>query len=136
MYLVCREHRYARYSAVVTHSPDRAWTGRPLQLLKFGGIALLYHGTCVWYDMYAARLSFRFPQSPPSWQLYADIVFTVLFALEMSLKLAALGLRMYFKDAWNWLDAIVVVEVGIYAGRPVVASPTYGACLVPVDSRT
>lgn len=29
----------------------------------------------------------------------------------MSLKLAALGLQ-YFMDAWNWLDAIVVAEVG------------------------
>lgn len=67
-----------------------------------------------------------FPQSPPSWQLVADIVFTVLFALEMSLKLAALGLRLYFKDAWNWLDAIVVVEVG--------ATDTSTACMPQVRS--
>lgn len=50
-------------------------------------------------------------QTPPWWQLVADIVFTALFTLEMSLKLAALGLQ-YFMDAWNWLDAIVVAEVG------------------------
>lgn len=33
-----------------------------------------------------------------------------MFALEMALKLVALGLQ-YFMDAWNWLDAIVVIEV-------------------------
>lgn len=49
-------------------------------------------------------------QSPPWWQKVADIIFTAMFTLEMSLKLAALGLR-YFMDAWNWLDAIVVIEV-------------------------
>ncbi|CAM9490330.1 unnamed protein product [Ectocarpus fasciculatus] len=52
-------------------------------------------------------------ETPPWWQQVADIVFTALFTLEMSLKLAALGLQ-YFMDAWNWLDAIVVAE-GIFS---------------------
>ena len=86
--------------------------------MEFGSISLC--------SLYAALFIFFFsPQSPPSWQLCADIVFTVLFALEMSLKLAALGVRLYFKDAWNWLDATVVVEVCIYAERPVVALPIF-----------
>ena len=40
-------------------------------------------------------------------------VFTILFAIEMVLKIVAQGLvfhkKAYLKDAWNWLDTIVVV---------------------------
>ena len=39
--------------------------------------------------------------------------FTVLFAIEMLLKIVAQGLffhkNAYLKDAWNWLDTVVVV---------------------------
>ena len=39
--------------------------------------------------------------------------FTVLFAIEMALKIWAQGLiihkNAYLRDAWNWLDAVVVV---------------------------
>lgn len=40
----------------------------------------------------------------------ADIIFTSLFTLEMSLKLTALGFQ-YVMDGWNLLDAFVVFEV-------------------------
>ena len=44
----------------------------------------------------------------------ADLVFTILFTLEMLLKWVGLGLckyrHSYFRDAWNWLDFIIVVE--------------------------
>lgn len=53
----------------------------------------------------------RRTQSPPEWQKVADIIFTSLFTLEMSLKLAALGFQ-YWKNGWNLLDAFVVFEVG------------------------
>ena len=40
-------------------------------------------------------------------------VFTILFAVEMVLKIMAQGLiihkNAYLKDAWNWLDFVVVV---------------------------
>ena len=51
-----------------------------------------------------------FPQSPPRWLQISDVIFTSLFVLEMGMKLVALGFH-YFVDVWNWLDAIVVVEV-------------------------
>ncbi len=50
-------------------------------------------------------------QSAPRLQRVANIVFTVLFTIEMLLKLVALGLQ-YVKDGWNLLDAAVVIEVG------------------------
>lgn len=44
---------------------------------------------------------------------YIDIVFTVVFAIEMLLKLIDCGIILhpgsYFRDIWNILDAIVVV---------------------------
>lgn len=43
----------------------------------------------------------------------ADVVFTVLFTAEMVVKFFALGLvhsqTSYFRDAWNWLDFVIVV---------------------------
>ena len=45
---------------------------------------------------------------------YFDIYFTVAFCIEASLKILAMGFIMgkgaYLKDAWNWLDFIVVVS--------------------------
>lgn len=44
----------------------------------------------------------------------ADPVFTTLFTAEMLLKWWGLGLwqyqHSYFRDAWNWLDFVIVVE--------------------------
>ena len=44
----------------------------------------------------------------------ADPVFTALFTAEMLLKWWGLGLckysHSYFRDAWNWLDFVIVVE--------------------------
>ncbi|KAM9376249.1 sodium channel protein type 4 subunit alpha B-like [Pholidichthys leucotaenia] len=38
----------------------------------------------------------------------ADIVFTVLFLVEMLLKWAALGFRKYFTSFWCWIDFLVL----------------------------
>ena len=38
-----------------------------------------------------------------------DIMFAVVFAVEMVLKLYAHGFRHYFSNAWNWLDAFIVL---------------------------
>uniref|UniRef100_A0A1I8JLI5 Sodium channel protein n=1 Tax=Macrostomum lignano TaxID=282301 RepID=A0A1I8JLI5_9PLAT len=39
---------------------------------------------------------------------HMDKCFTVIFTLEMVLKWVAFGLKKYFKDAWCWLDFIIV----------------------------
>ena len=37
-----------------------------------------------------------------------DIFFAVLFAVEMLMKWSVYGVIGYFKNPWNWIDAIVV----------------------------
>ena len=39
---------------------------------------------------------------------YLDKVFTVIFVLEMLLKICAYGFKKYFTDAWCWLDFVIV----------------------------
>ena len=45
----------------------------------------------------------------------SDVLFTVFFTIEVSVRLAALGINMkdhrsFFRSTWNWLDLVVVVE--------------------------
>jgi len=48
----------------------------------------------------------------PDWlgdvQYWANVVFTILFTLEMTINLIGLGVKPYFADAFNCFDAIVV----------------------------
>ncbi|XP_062872150.1 sodium channel protein type 4 subunit alpha B isoform X1 [Trichomycterus rosablanca] len=39
---------------------------------------------------------------------YADQVFTYIFVVEMLLKWAAYGFKVYFTNAWCWLDFLIV----------------------------
>lgn len=43
----------------------------------------------------------------------SEVYFTVLFTIEAVLKIIGMGLisgeNTYLKDAWNWLDFIVVI---------------------------
>ncbi|XP_047672352.1 sodium channel protein type 4 subunit alpha B isoform X3 [Tachysurus fulvidraco] len=39
---------------------------------------------------------------------YADQVFTYIFVIEMLLKWAAYGFKIYFTNAWCWLDFLIV----------------------------
>lgn len=41
----------------------------------------------------------------------SSLVFTILFTIEMLIKMTALGVfgeNSYFGDKWNWLDFLVV----------------------------
>ncbi|XP_058055246.1 sodium channel protein para isoform X5 [Anopheles bellator] len=40
---------------------------------------------------------------------YMDRIFTVIFFLEMLIKWLALGFKVYFTNAWCWLDFIIVM---------------------------
>ena len=40
---------------------------------------------------------------------YMDKIFTVIFAMEMSVKWLALGFVKYFTNAWCWLDFVIVM---------------------------
>jgi len=43
-------------------------------------------------------------------EVYANAIFTVVFFVEMVLKMIALSVHGYFEDYWNWLDFVVVME--------------------------
>lgn len=46
---------------------------------------------------------------------YMDRIFTVIFFIEMLIKWLALGFKVYFTNAWCWLDfVIVMVSSSIY----------------------
>eukprot|EP01062_Namystynia_karyoxenos_P068939 TRINITY_DN6409_c0_g1_i2.p1 TRINITY_DN6409_c0_g1~~TRINITY_DN6409_c0_g1_i2.p1 ORF type:complete len:2273 (+),score=828.29 TRINITY_DN6409_c0_g1_i2:84-6902(+) len=49
------------------------------------------------------------PQGIVDLQTYANLVLTVIFAVEMVLKLLASGFRGYVKDKFNVLDGLVVI---------------------------
>ena len=38
-----------------------------------------------------------------------NIIFCVMFFLEMALKMIGLGLKKYLKNPWNLLDFVIVV---------------------------
>lgn len=44
-----------------------------------------------------------------SWLLYADIVITFIFLVEMIVKHLSFGFKNYWKDAWNRLDGVLVI---------------------------
>lgn len=48
---------------------------------------------------------------------YADKVFTYIFIMEMLLKWVAYGFKVYFTNAWCWLD-FLIVDVSLPALNP------------------
>lgn len=52
---------------------------------------------------------------------FSESYFTALFTLESALKIIGMGLingeNSYLKDAWNWLDFLVVLT-GLLAALP------------------
>lgn len=48
---------------------------------------------------------------------YADKVFTYIFIMEMLLKWVAYGFKVYFTNAWCWLD-FLIVDVSLPALSP------------------
>ena len=49
---------------------------------------------------------------------YADKVFTYIFILEMLLKWVAYGFKVYFTNAWCWLDFLIVDVSPPHPARP------------------
>jgi len=70
-----------------------------------------------------ATLSGECPSSGPcSIGDWIDFTFLMLFAVEMVIKMTAMGLMMhpnsYLRNSWNWLDFLVVI-IGCMPPRPV-----------------
>ncbi len=53
----------------------------------------------IWYETKPALIDMLY---------YLDRILTVVFFLETSLKLFAMGFVSYFSNAWCWLDFVIV----------------------------
>ncbi len=53
-----------------------------------------------------------------------DIIFVIIFGVEMLLKWMAVGFREYFRDPWNWLDFFIVI-IGVIG---------LGICFLMIDN--
>ena len=60
---------------------------------------------------------------------YADRTFTIIFVLEMVIKMMAYGFKKYFTDAWCWLDFVIVV-VRFLSPRPLSRVLLWASCLI------
>jgi hypothetical protein len=53
-------------------------------------------------------------KDPPEFLILVDKIFLVLYSIEMTLKILALGFiygdHAYIKDSWNILDFIIVLS--------------------------
>jgi hypothetical protein len=72
-------------------------------------VCILLSTLCMMLDVPLAD-----PRSPLSVFIkYADTIFAIIFIIEMTIKLVALGFLLlpgaYLRSPWNWLDAVVVV---------------------------
>ncbi|XP_059351423.1 voltage-dependent calcium channel type A subunit alpha-1-like isoform X2 [Daphnia carinata] len=57
-------------------------------------------------------LMMKYYEAPPALAdilAYMNLIFTMLFSLECILKLAAFGIKNFFKDPWNTFDFVTVV---------------------------
>ena len=92
---------------------------------KGGGVGDYYETAAPYYTSASRNLANMQPPGMPnpichidgsgpcSFADYIDLVFLILFAIEMAIKMCAQGLILhknaYLRQGWNWLDFIVVV---------------------------
>ena len=63
------------------------------------------------------------------WVEWFNQLFTFIFLLEMAWKIFALGLRQYWRDYWNRLDAVTVVITTTHLLMEVI----WGSSHIPVN---
>jgi len=63
------------------------------------------------FELEQALEDVHLPQRPILQDIlyYMDRIFTVIFFLEMLIKWLALGFKVYFTNAWCWLDFVIVM---------------------------
>ena len=114
---------------------QRAYHGRALLCLRpKGALRRLCIATIEWrwFDravlaVIAANCAFLAAQQPWSpaltWWEPVELAFQVVFTVELVIKVGALGLALhegaYLRDAWNWIDFVVVL-VGWLAYFPAI----------------
>ena len=99
----------------------KKFQGKSLMILKTSNV---FRSKCIWmivhpYFDYAVLFAifvnaiFIALDDPSYWSQVVDIIFLVLFSVETTLKVIAMGLvigqHAYLRDAWNVVDFVIVV---------------------------
>ncbi|XP_055537078.1 sodium channel protein para isoform X39 [Wyeomyia smithii] len=113
----CPDNFYKKFPALAGDDDAPFWQGwGNLRLKTFQLIENKYFETAVITMILLSSLALaledvHLPQRPILQDVlyYMDRIFTVIFFLEMLIKWLALGFRVYFTNAWCWLDFIIVM---------------------------
>ncbi|XP_058457292.1 sodium channel protein para isoform X9 [Malaya genurostris] len=113
----CPDNFYKKFPAMAGDDDAPFWQGwANLRLKTFQLIENKYFETAVITMILLSSLALaledvHLPHRPILQDVlyYMDRIFTVIFFLEMLIKWLALGFRVYFTNAWCWLDFIIVM---------------------------
>nr|AUA17903.1 voltage gated sodium channel [Anopheles funestus] len=113
----CPDNCYKKFPVLAGDDDAPFWQGwANLRLKTFQLIENKYFETAVITMILLSSLALaledvHLPQRPILQDIlyYMDRIFTVIFFLEMLIKWLALGFKVYFTNAWCWLDFIIVM---------------------------
>ncbi|XP_026846114.1 sodium channel protein para isoform X48 [Drosophila persimilis] len=115
----CPDSYYKKFPILAGDDDSPFWQGwGNLRLKTFQLIENKYFETAVITMILMSSLALaledvHLPQRPILQDIlyYMDRIFTVIFFLEMLIKWLALGFKVYFTNAWCWLDFVIVMVV-------------------------
>ncbi|XP_032295170.1 sodium channel protein para isoform X49 [Drosophila virilis] len=115
----CPDSYYKKFPILAGDEDSPFWQGwGNLRLKTFQLIENKYFETAVITMILMSSLALaledvHLPQRPILQDIlyYMDRIFTVIFFLEMLIKWLALGFKVYFTNAWCWLDFVIVMVV-------------------------
>ncbi|KAL9871774.1 sodium channel protein para isoform X17 [Glossina fuscipes] len=115
----CPESYYKKFPILAGDEDSPFWQGwGNLRLKTFQLIENKYFETAVITMILMSSLALaledvHLPDRPILQDIlyYMDRIFTVIFFLEMLIKWLALGFKVYFTNAWCWLDFVIVMVV-------------------------
>lgn len=113
----CPDNCYKRFPILAGDDDSPFWQGwTNLRLKTFQLIENKYFETAVITMILLSSLALaledvNLPHRPVLQDIlyYMDRIFTVIFFLEMLIKWLALGYKVYFTNAWCWLDFVIVM---------------------------
>ncbi|KAL9871764.1 sodium channel protein para isoform X9 [Glossina fuscipes] len=113
----CPESYYKKFPILAGDEDSPFWQGwGNLRLKTFQLIENKYFETAVITMILMSSLALaledvHLPDRPILQDIlyYMDRIFTVIFFLEMLIKWLALGFKVYFTNAWCWLDFVIVM---------------------------
>ncbi|KAL0271720.1 UNVERIFIED_CONTAM: hypothetical protein PYX00_008718 [Menopon gallinae] len=113
----CPDNCYKRFPFLAGDDDAPFWQGwANLRLKTFQLIENKYFETAVITMILLSSLALALEdvhlQQRPILQdilYYMDRIFTVIFFIEMLIKWLALGFKEYFRNAWCWLDFVIVM---------------------------